>query len=211
MQDNAKSSISQPNTRNARKCQRLNKIPKKNQSHISPPLPDFFFQYPPTPDFEKPYLLGTVRIYWKIDPKEKLPFFRGRQVHKLELLFKLPICWRSHCYYRRGQVQNQSILQDFVRTWYDAMKFVIYIWPISPGPGQIKKENTFNRSKVFRASSHFSGVDKQAPTWPGRTSSSLWLERWDENLILIKPLDWIDIYLNLGKHLHIWGWAWRSL
>ena len=170
-----------------------------------------FFQYPPRPDFEKAYLLSNVRIFWKIDPKEKLVFFRGRQVHKLELLFKFPICWRSHCYYWRGQVQNQSILQDFVRTWYDAMKFVIYIYdPSHLDQAQLKK-NTFDRSKVFRASSYLSGVDNQAPTWPGRTSSSLWLERWDENWILIKPLDWIDIYLNLGKHLHIWGWAWRSL
>ena len=99
-----------------------------------------FFQYPPRPDFEKAYLLSNVRIFWKIDPKEKLVFFRGRQVHKLELLFKFPICWRSHCYYWRGQVQNQSILQDFVRTWYDAMKFVIYIYdPSHLDQAQLKK------------------------------------------------------------------------
>ena len=110
----------------------------------------------------------------------------------------------------RCKTNQYSKTQDFMRVLYDAMKFV-YIRPISSGPGRVKKENTFNRSKAFRASSHFAGVDKQAPTWPGRTSSSLWLERWDGNLILIKPLDWIDIYLNLGKHLHIWGWAWRSL
>ena len=95
----------------------------------------------------------------------------------------------------RCKINQYSKTQDFMRTWYDAMK-IVYIQPISSGPGRAKKENTFDRSKVVRASSHFAGVDNEAPTWPGRISSSLWLERWQMRIWF-----WSNLWIGL---ISIW-------